>query len=79
MNKGFTPLQQAVANYDVDYLDNHIRTHRPDLIEEWDFLQGIYKKAVEQKKLISDFLPYDEYSERRSEITRSILKSGMTE
>lgn len=77
MNKGFTPLQQAVANFDVNYLHNHIHTHRPDLIAEWDFLQGIFNKAVEQKKLISDFLPYEEYSGRQSEIMRSLLKSGM--
>ena len=78
MNKGFTPLQRAVANFDVNYLHNHIHTRRPDLVVEWDFLRDIEKKAVEQKRLISEFLPYEEYSERQSEICRSILKSGMT-
>lgn len=75
MNKGFTPLQRAVANFDVNYLHNHIHTHRPDLVAEWDFLQDIYNKAVEQKKLISVFLPYEEYSERQSKICQLLLQA----
>jgi len=75
---GLNPLQRAVANFDVNYLHNHIHTHRPDLATEWDFLQGIHKKAVQQKKIISDFLPYEEYADRQSALCKSILKSGMT-
>lgn len=76
MNNGFTPLQQAVANADDDFLTEYINETRPDLKPEWDFLNTVRNRAIAEKKLISDFLPYDEYTNRRDAVLRSILENA---